>query len=136
MCDVPMVARRAQDRDAQLPALLCEGRGWARSVHGAQGAAKDARHDLSEVEFVGEAVNLKSSVESLAQRRREAESAEKVQKSDGKEKHDKKNLGNLFHPIGEINTCSSNGITSANFASPRLCVRYNMEWLIEMRNLG
>ena len=81
MCDVPMVARRAQDRDAQLPALLCEGRGWARSVHGAQGAAKDARHDLSEVEFVGEAVNLKSSVESLAQRRREAESAEIFPKS-------------------------------------------------------
>ena len=46
-------------------------------------------------------VILKSSVESLTQRRREAESAEKVQKSDGKEKHDKKNLGNLFHPIGE-----------------------------------
>ncbi len=37
-------------------------------------------------------VILKSSVESLTQRRREAESAEKVQKSDGKEKHDKNNM--------------------------------------------
>ena len=46
-------------------------------------------------------VILKSSVESLTQRRREAESAEKVQKSDGKKKHDKKNLVNLFHTIGE-----------------------------------
>ena len=46
-------------------------------------------------------VNLKSSVESLTQRRREAESAEKVQKSDGKENHEKKILGKLFHPIGE-----------------------------------
>ena len=46
-------------------------------------------------------VNLKPSVESLTQSRREAESAEKVQKSDGKRKHDKKNLGNLFYPIGE-----------------------------------
>ena len=44
---------------------------------------------------------LKSSVESLTQRRREAESAEKVQKSDGKENHVKKILGKLFHPIGE-----------------------------------
>ena len=43
----------------------------------------------------------KSSVESLTQRRREAESAEKVQKSDGKENHEKKILGMLFHPIGE-----------------------------------
>ena len=51
-----MVAGRARNRDAQLPALLCEGRGRARSVHGAQGAAKDARHDLSEVEFVGETI--------------------------------------------------------------------------------
>ena len=46
-------------------------------------------------------MNLKSSVESLTQRCREAESAEKDQKSDGKENHDKKNLGKLFHPIGE-----------------------------------
>ena len=46
-------------------------------------------------------VNLKSSVESLTPRCREAESAEKVQMSDGKENHDKKNLGKFFHPIGE-----------------------------------
>ena len=58
MRNVPVVARGARDRDAQLPALLCEGRGWARSVHGAQGAAKDACHDLSEVEFVGEVVKV------------------------------------------------------------------------------
>jgi len=47
------------------------------------------------------ALSLKSSVESLTQRCREAECAEKVQISDGKEKHDKKNLGKFFHPIGE-----------------------------------
>ena len=46
-------------------------------------------------------INLKSSVESLTQRCREAESAEKDQKSDGKENHDKKSLAKLFHPIGE-----------------------------------
>ena len=45
--------------------------------------------------------NLKSSVESLTQRCREAESAEKVQMFDGKENHDKKDLGKFFHPIGE-----------------------------------
>ena len=44
---------------------------------------------------------LKSSVVSLTQRRREAESAEKVQKFDGKENHEKKILGMLFHPIAE-----------------------------------
>ena len=58
MRNVPVVARGARDRDAQLPALLCEGRGRTRSVHGAQGAAKDACHDLSEVEFVGEVVKV------------------------------------------------------------------------------
>ena len=46
-------------------------------------------------------LTLKSSVECLTQRCREAESAEKVQISDGKENHDKKNLGKFFHPIGE-----------------------------------
>jgi hypothetical protein len=46
-------------------------------------------------------LTLKSSVESLTQRRREAESAEKVQKSDGKENHDKNSLGKFSHPIGE-----------------------------------
>ena len=46
-------------------------------------------------------INLKSSVECFTQRCREAESAEKVQMSDGKENHDKKNLGKFFHPIGE-----------------------------------
>ena len=46
-------------------------------------------------------VNLKPSVESLTQSRREAERAEKVQKSYGKRKQDKKKLGNLFYPIGE-----------------------------------
>ena len=48
-------------------------------------------------------LTLKSSVESLTQRCREAESAENVQISDGKENHDKKNLGKFFHPIGENN---------------------------------
>ena len=33
-----------------------------------------------------------------------------------------------FTQLVKTNTCSSNGITSANSASPRLCVRYNMEW--------
>jgi len=46
-------------------------------------------------------LNLKSSVESLTQRCRKAESAEKVQMFDGKENHDKKDLGKFFHPIGE-----------------------------------
>ena len=46
-------------------------------------------------------LTLKSSVECLTQRCREAESAEKVQTSDGKENHDKKNLEKFFHPIGE-----------------------------------
>ena len=37
----------------------------------------------------------------LTQRRREAESAEKVQKSDGKDNHDTNSLGKFSHPIGE-----------------------------------
>ena len=48
-------------------------------------------------------VNLYSLVECLTQRRREAESAEKSQKSEGKERYDKKRPGNFFHPIGENN---------------------------------
>ena len=56
MRDVPVVAGCAWDRDAQLPAILCEGRGKARAVHGAQGPAEDACHDLSEVGDVGETV--------------------------------------------------------------------------------
>ena len=47
--------------------------------------------------------NLYSLVECLTQRRREAESAEKSQKSEGKERYDKKRPGNFFHPIGENN---------------------------------
>ncbi len=54
--DVPMVAGRARNRNAQLPALLCEGRGWARSVHGAERPAKDARDYLSKMEQVGKTV--------------------------------------------------------------------------------
>ena len=74
-------------------------------------------------------MSLESSVESLTQRCREAESAEKVQMSDGKENHDKKNLGKFFHPIGENKYILKQwGVNSANSASPRLCVRYNMEW--------
>jgi hypothetical protein len=46
---------------------------------------------------------LYSLVECLTQRRREAESAEKSQKSEGKERYDKKRPGNFFHPIGENN---------------------------------
>ena len=61
MRDVPVVAGRAGDRDAQLPALLCEGRGWTRSVYGAERPDEDARHDLSEVEHVGETVMEKTS---------------------------------------------------------------------------
>ena len=56
MCDVPVVAGRARIRNAQLPALLREGRGWTRAVHGAQGPTEDARHDLSKMEHVGETV--------------------------------------------------------------------------------
>jgi len=48
-------------------------------------------------------LNLYSLVECLTQRRREAESAEKSQKSEGKERYDKKRPGNFFHPIGENN---------------------------------
>ena len=61
MRNVPVVAGRARDRDAQLPALLCEGRGKARAVHGAQGPTEDARHDLSKMEHVGEVVMAKTS---------------------------------------------------------------------------
>jgi DNA segregation ATPase FtsK/SpoIIIE-like protein len=59
--DVPVVAGRARDRNAQLPALLCEGRGWTRAVYGAERPDEDACHDLSEVEFVGETVMAKTS---------------------------------------------------------------------------
>jgi hypothetical protein len=48
-------------------------------------------------------LNLYSLVECLTQRRREAESAEKSQKSEGKERYDKKRPENFFHPIGENN---------------------------------
>ena len=48
-------------------------------------------------------ITLYSLVECLTQRRREAESAEKSQKSEGKERYDKKRPGNFFHPIGENN---------------------------------
>ena len=41
-------------------------------------------------------LTLKSSVESLTQRYREAESAEKVQMFDGKENHDKQDLGKFL----------------------------------------
>ncbi len=81
------------------------------------------------METWGKSLNLKSSVESLTQRRREAESAEKVQKSDGKKKNMTRRISEIyFTQLVKTNTCSSNGITSANSASPRLCVRYNMEW--------
>ena len=33
----------------------------ARAVHGAEGPGQDARHDMSEVEFVGETVMTKTS---------------------------------------------------------------------------
>ena len=61
MCDVPVVAGRARNRNAQLSALLCEGRGWTRAMYGTQGAAKNACHDLFEVEHVGEIVMAKTS---------------------------------------------------------------------------
>ena len=58
--DMPVVAGRARDRDAQLPAFLCEGGRRTRGVHGAERPGEDAGHDLSEVEQVGEAVSEKT----------------------------------------------------------------------------
>ena len=54
--DVPVVAGGAQRGAAWLSAVLREGRGGARAVPGAQGPAEDARHDVPEMEQVGEAV--------------------------------------------------------------------------------
>ena len=51
-----MVAGCARYRDAQLPAVLREGGGGVRTVHGAERAAKDARHDLPKMLEVGETV--------------------------------------------------------------------------------
>lgn len=56
MRDVPVVAGCAWDRDAQLPAILCEGRGKARAVYGTLGPAEDTCYDLSEMEHVGETI--------------------------------------------------------------------------------
>ena len=56
MCDMPVVAGSARNRNAQLPALLCEGGRRPLSVHGAERPGEDASNDLSEVEQVGETV--------------------------------------------------------------------------------
>ena len=61
MRDVPVVAGRADGGVPQQPAVLCERRGKARAVHGAEGPGQDARHDLPKVEFVGETVMAKTS---------------------------------------------------------------------------
>ncbi len=58
--DMPVVAGGAQNRDAQLPAFLREGRCIPRAVHGAERPGEDASHDMSEVEQVGEAVSEKT----------------------------------------------------------------------------
>ena len=51
---MPVVAGRARNRNAQLPALLREGRRRPRSVHSAEWPDEDASHDLPEMEQVGE----------------------------------------------------------------------------------
>ena len=56
MYDMSVVARDAHDRDAGLPALLCEGGCGTCSMHGAERTAEDARDDLPEVGEMGEAV--------------------------------------------------------------------------------
>ena len=59
MRDVPVVAGRADGGVPQQPAVLRERRGKVRAVHGAEGPGQDARHDLSEVDEVGETVMAK-----------------------------------------------------------------------------
>ena len=56
MCDMPVVAGSARDRDAGLPALLREGGCCTGSVHGAERADENARDGLPEVGEVGEVV--------------------------------------------------------------------------------
>ena len=59
MRDVPVVAGIAYGGVPQQPAVLRERGCRAGAVHGAQGPAKNTRHDLSEVDEVGETVMAK-----------------------------------------------------------------------------
>lgn len=54
--DMPVVAGGARYRDAGLPAVLCEGRGGARAVHGLERPVTHARDRLSALGEVGEVV--------------------------------------------------------------------------------
>ena len=60
MRDVSVVAGRARNRNAQLPAFLCEGGRRTSAVHGAEWPGEDASHDLPEVGQVGETVAANS----------------------------------------------------------------------------
>ena len=56
--DVPMVAGGAGRGAAGLPAVLREGRGGARAMHGLERPVAHARDGLPALGEVGEAVNL------------------------------------------------------------------------------
>ena len=57
MRDVPVVAGGAGRGAAGLPAVLREGRGGARAVHGLERPGAHARDSLSALGEVGEAVS-------------------------------------------------------------------------------
>ena len=57
MRDVSVVAGGAWRGDAGLPAVLREGRGGARTVHGLERPTAHVRDRLSALGEVGEAVN-------------------------------------------------------------------------------
>lgn len=56
MRDVPVVAGDAWCRGAGLPAVLREGRGGARAVHGLERSVAHARDRLPSLDEMGEAV--------------------------------------------------------------------------------
>ncbi len=63
--DVPVVAGGAWRGDAGLPAVLREGRGGARAVHGLERPTAHVRDRLSALGEVGEAVKGYSARESF-----------------------------------------------------------------------
>jgi len=63
--DVPMVVGGAWRGDAGLPAVLREGRGGARAVHGLERPVAHARHRLPALSEVGETVKGYSARESF-----------------------------------------------------------------------
>lgn len=55
--DLPVVAGGAGCGAAGLPAVLREGRGWSRAMHGVERPVAHARDGLPALGEVGEAVN-------------------------------------------------------------------------------